>query len=128
MKTVNNAIEGENRRRAPELSIPSGEARADIAIDPVGEYRATDERTEHLSQDRLTRDSEKEELDKVETALTMVSQGNPTAAEVRTIYTLLIDRFEHLDFVLRSTPAQPAIDQLEADKTRIKAVLRRLCN
>ena len=49
------------------------------------------------------------------------------AAEVRIIYELLVDRFEHLDMLSRSTSSPQTSDRLNAEKVRIENVIKIMC-
>lgn len=49
------------------------------------------------------------------------------AAEVRIIYELLVDRFEHLDMLSRSTLSPQTSDRLNAEKVRIENVIKIMC-
>lgn len=50
-----------------------------------------------------------------------------TVADLETIYAVFIDRFEHLDRVLRSLPSAHDRAQAEAEKARVETVIRRIC-
>lgn len=49
-----------------------------------------------------------------------------TQADYQTIYTVFIDRYEHLDAVLRSMPSPQARKLAEEEKARVEAVIRNL--
>lgn len=49
-----------------------------------------------------------------------------TRADYQTIYDVLIDRYEHLDAVLRSMPSPRARELAENEKARVEAVIRNL--
>lgn len=53
--------------------------------------------------------------------------GTLTAVEVRIIYELLVDRFEHLDMLSRSTSSPLTSDRLNAEKVRIENVIKIMC-
>jgi hypothetical protein len=61
----------------------------------------------------------------------LVPENNPygdfTAVDVRTIYAVFIDRYEHLDMVLRSLPSPQTRDQAQEEKTRVETIIRRIC-
>ena len=50
-----------------------------------------------------------------------------TAVEVRIIYELLVDRFEHLDMLSRSTSSPLASDRLIAEKVKIGNLIKTMC-
>lgn len=53
--------------------------------------------------------------------------GDFTAVDVRTIYSVFIDRYEHLDMVLRSLPSPQARDEAQEEKARVETIIRRIC-
>lgn len=51
-----------------------------------------------------------------------------TAADLQTIYAVFIDRFEHLDMVLRSLPTPQRREEAAEEMKHVKAVIRHFCN
>ncbi len=52
-----------------------------------------------------------------------------TARDIETIYTLLIDRFEHLDMIIRSIPADSQTKAaVEVEREHVETVIKRICN
>jgi hypothetical protein len=53
--------------------------------------------------------------------------GDFTAVDVRTIYAVFIDRYEHLDMVLRSLPSPKAREEAQEEKARVETIIRHIC-
>ena len=51
-----------------------------------------------------------------------------SAVEVRIIYELLVDRFEQLDMLSRSTSSSLTSDRLTAEKVRIENLIKTMCD
>ena len=51
-----------------------------------------------------------------------------TAADLKTVYAVCIDRFEDLDMELRSLPSEQRRKEAAAEKACVEAVLRQICN
>lgn len=51
-----------------------------------------------------------------------------TAADLKTVYAVCIDRFEDLDMELRSRPTEQRRKEAAAEKACVEAVLRQICN
>jgi hypothetical protein len=51
-----------------------------------------------------------------------------TAADLKTVYAVCIDRFEDLDMELRSRPTEQRRKDAAAEKACVEAVLRQICN
>lgn len=51
-----------------------------------------------------------------------------TAADLKTVYAVCIDRFEDLDMELRSLPNEQRRKEASAEKACVEAVIRQICN
>ncbi len=49
-----------------------------------------------------------------------------TTADLQTIYGVLMDRYEHLDTILRSVPAPTDKDAVAMEKSEVEGVIRRM--
>lgn len=54
--------------------------------------------------------------------------GTKPAEFAATIYALCIDRYEHLDAILRSLPSPADRKAAEAEKAVVEAIVRTICN